>query len=82
MGKQDAMIISSDQVSTPQYDFSDELQNPPAFLRWLIARNKLVALLTITWACGIACIVGGGTYLDRTPSSSSGWFRIPSVESV
>lgn len=76
MKDHDETTISLTAVRSSSRDNSKESASQLKFPRGLLTRNNCLLVLGATWSFGIACIVGGGLYLNRTPSSNLGWFRL------
>ena len=74
--EQDEASISLMPISPDPRDRNKEWVGPSQFSRGLRTRNVCLLGLIATWAIGLACLVGGGFYLNKTPSSSLGWLRI------
>lgn len=74
--KQDEVCISLMPASPEPRNSTKELVGPSQFPRGLHTRNFCLFGLIATWSIGLACLVGGGVYLNKTPSNSLGWLRI------
>ena len=75
--KQDEASISLMPVSPDPCNRTKERVGPSQFPRGLRTRNVCLSGLIATWSVGLACLVSGSLYLNKTPSSSLGWIRIP-----
>ena len=63
-------------VSPDLRDRTKEYARQSPFPRGLRTRNVCLFGLLAAWSVGLACLVGGGFYLNKTPPSSLGWFRV------
>ena len=82
MSKYEGALITENGVeSLRQYEYR-RLDSSHTLSRSLVARNISVAVLVVTWCAGLACLIGGATFLDKTSAGTTGWIRLSMSRSL